>query len=145
MKTKKVVQSLGLLGMMAVSAGVFAHSNDDYRTSFKAPAFNSHPLFQENLRLRKEVNERQDRQMDRILSGFYEKRITAHEFRRLMDEQRDIRQMERQFLSDGFLNRSEYQKLDRALDNASRNIYKEKHDAQARPNYYGDGYGNWNR
>jgi hypothetical protein len=149
MKSKMIVQSLGLAAMMAVSAGASAHGNDDYRPGFSGPAINSHPAFQESLRLVNEVNGRQDKQMDRILNGFYEKRINPHEFRRLMDEQRDIRNLERQFLSDGFLTRSEYQKLDAALDASSRSIYREGHDAQGRPAYggwnSGYGYGNWNR
>lgn len=146
MKTKTLIQSLGLAAVMAVSAGAFAHDNDNYRPGFNnGPAFNNnHPVFQESLRLIKEVNGRQDQQADRILNGFYEKRINPQEFRRLMDEQREIRKMERAFLSDGFLTRFEYQKLDVALDIASRNIFKEGHDAQGRPGY-GGGYGNWNR
>jgi Spy/CpxP family protein refolding chaperone len=145
MKTKMIAQSLGLAAMLAVSAVAFAHGNEDYRAGFNAPAFNHHPQFQENMRLTKEVNERQDKQMDRIRNGFYERRINPVELRKLMDEQRDIRQMERQFLSDGFMNRLEYQRLDTALDMASRHIFKEAHDAQVRPDYYGGGYGNRNR
>jgi hypothetical protein len=149
MKTKKIVQTLGLAAVMAFSASAFAYGNEDYRPGFNGPAFNSHPAFQESLRLMNEVNERQDKQLDRILNGFYEKRINPHEFRKLMDEQREIRQLENRFLADGFLNRFEYQKLDAALDAASRNIFQEKHDAQGRPGYggwnSGYGYGNWNR
>jgi hypothetical protein len=91
-----------------------------------------------------EVNERQDKQLDRILNGFYEKRITPQELRRLMDGQRDIQRMERQFLADGLLSRFEYQKLDAALDAANRRIFKEAHDVQGRANS-GGGYGNWDR
>lgn len=149
MKSKMIVQSLGLAAVMAMSAGAFAFGNNDYRPGFNnGPAFN-HPAFQESLRLMNEVNERQDTQMDRILNGFYDRRINPPEFRQLMDEQRDIRMMERQFLSDGFLTRFEYQRLDAALDAASRSIYKEGHDDQGRPAYggwnNGYGYGNWSR
>ena len=154
MKSKKIVQSLGLAAVLGISAGAFAHGNDDYSPGFNnGPAFNNHPAFQESLRLMNQVNERQDRQMDRILNGFYEKRINPRELRRLMDEQREIRYMERSFLSDGFLTRFEYQRLDAALDTASRSIFQEGHDAQGRhgQGYYGGGwnnsygYGNWDR
>lgn len=149
MKTKQIILSLGLAAVMAVSAGAFAHGNDDYRAGHNGPAFNSHPAFQESLRLMREVNERQDNQHDRILNGFYERRIDPQEFRRLMDQQKDIRRMERTFLSDGFLTRFEYQKLDAALDNASRSIRYEANDAQGRPGYgswnSSHGYGSWNR
>ena len=149
MNTKKTVQSLCIAAMMAVSSGAFAHGNDDYRVGPNHPTFNAHPVFQESLRLMKEVNDRQDKQLDRILNGFYEKRINPHELRKLMDEQKDIRKMERAFLSDGFLTHFEYQKLDAALDRASRNIFEEKHDAQGRhnPDRWNNsfGYGNWSR
>lgn len=151
MKTKMLIKTLGLATVMAVSAGAFA--NDEYRPNFnQGPAFHHQPAFQESLRLMNEVNDRQDKQLDRILNGFYERRITPQEFRKLMDEQRDIRRMERAFLSDGVLTRFEYRRLDVALDTASRGIFKEAHDGQGRPGHghgyssgYSSGYGNWNR
>lgn len=158
MKSKIIVQSLGLAAALAASAGAFAFGNDGPRFGYSSgPTFNQHPAFQESLRLMNEVNERQDKQMDRILDGLYEKRINPHEFRKLMDEQRAIRGMERQFLADGFLNRFEYQKLNAALDAAKRNIFQEAHDGQGHHGHggwnsgYGDhggwngGYGGWNR
>jgi hypothetical protein len=149
MKSKKIVQSLGLAAMMAVSAAAFAHGNDDYRPGPNGPAYNAHPAFQESLRLMHEVNQRQDQQTDRILNGFYERRINPAEFRRLMDGQREIRNMERAFLSDGILSRPEYQRLDAALVAAGRNIFQQGHDAQGRPGNGGwnssYGYGNWSR
>lgn len=131
MNTRTIVQTLGLAALLGASAGAFAYGSEDHR------AFEQHPAFRESLRLMQEVDERQDRQMERILSGLYEKRITLPEFRRLMDRQRDIRRMERQFLADGLLSRAEYRKLDAALNAASRGIYREAHDAQGRPAYGG--------
>ena len=140
MKTKKIVQYLGLAVALGASVSAFAHGNDDYRAGFDGPAFNKHPAFQQSLRLINEVNERQDRQTDRILGGLYEKRITLHEFRRLMEQQNQIRNMERAFLSDGLLTRIEYQKLDAALNAASHNIFREGRDIEGRPL----GSGGWN-
>jgi hypothetical protein len=149
MKTKMIVQTLGLAAVMAVSAGALAHGDDDYRPGFNGPSFHGQPAFQESLRLINDVNERQDKQIDRILGGLYDKRINPNEFRKLIDEQRDIRRMERSFLADGFLTRFEYQKLDTALDAASRSIAKESRDGQGHPGHGGwnnsYGYGNWNR
>jgi len=147
MKTAKLVQSLGLGMMMTVSAAAFAHGDADSRFVPAGPAFCNHPAFQENLRLMKEINERQDRQHDRILNGYYEKRINPIEFRMLMGEQNEIRHLERAFLADGFLTRIEYQKLDGALDHASRSIFREGHDAQGYPggSNHSYGYGNWSR
>lgn len=143
MKTRKLIQSLGLAAVMAVSAGAFG--NDEYRPDFNnGPAFNNHPVFRESLRLMNDVNDRQDRQMDRILNGFYERRINPAEFRRLMDGQREINRMERAFLADGLLTRFEYRRLDAALDAASRDIFREGHDGR-RDGYGGGHGGGWNQ
>jgi hypothetical protein len=119
------------------------------------PGYGNHPAFQESLRMKNEINERQDRQLDRILNGFYDKRITLVEFRKLMDEQQNIRKMERGFMVDGFINRHEFQKLDTALDTASRNIFHQAHDdddRNGRPGYHAapgwhqnGGYSYWGR
>lgn len=133
MKPRITVQALGLAAMVGISAGALAHGNDEYRPGADNNAFLNHPAFQENLRLTREIDERQDRQMDRILNGFYERRITPQEFRRLMDGQRDIQKMERGFLADGLLSRHEYRRLDLALNAASRSIFREGHDVQRSP------------
>lgn len=162
MKTKMIVKSLGLAAVMAVSASAYANDwNDVPRYGYpgglpgynnapaynQAPAFNHHPAFQEGLRMMNKVNQRQDRQLDRILNGFYDKRITLVEFRKLMDEQRAIRVLERQALADGFMNRAEFQKLDAVLDAANRNIFQQAHDdddRRGRPGY-GNNAPGWNQ
>ena len=152
MNTKMIAKTLGLAVMMAASAGASANNWDD-NARYGHPGWNAnvnsvpafvqnHPAFQESLRLQNEVDERQDRQLNRILNGFYDKRITMPEFRKLMDEQQGIRKMERNFLADGFLNRNEFQKLDAALDMASRNIMQQAHDDDDRKGRPGYGYGN---
>lgn len=159
MKTNMIIKSLGLAAVMAASASTMANDwNDVPRYGFpgynhapayqNAPTVNHHPAFQENLRMVKEVNERQDRQLDRILNGFYDKRITMSEFRKLMDEQRAIRVLERQALADGFMNRMEFQKLDAALDAANRHIFQQAHDdddRKGRPGYSGAPHWNQNQ
>lgn len=155
MKTNMTIKSLGLAAVMAVSASAMANDwNDVPRYGFPgynhAPAYQNapaanHPAFQDNLRMVNEVNTRQDRQLDRILNGFYDKRITMIEFRKLMDEQRAIRVLERQALADGFMNRIEFQKLDAALDVANRNIFQQAHDDDDRRGRPGYGAPNWNQ
>jgi hypothetical protein len=75
-----------------------------------------------------QINARRDRQIERIRAGMQEGRLTRMEFRELMHEQREIRAMERHFRADGYIDAREFQRLDRALDIASRNIRAEKHD-----------------
>jgi len=138
MESKKLIQALGLATVLGMSAGAIA--NDEYRADFNnGPAFNNHPVFRESLRLMDKVNDRQERQLDRILNGFYERRISPAEFRRLMDEQREIGRMERAFLSDGVLTRFEFRRLNSALNAANRDIFRESHDKHR--DGYGDGYG----
>jgi hypothetical protein len=52
-----------------------------------------------------------------------------------MQEQHEIRAMEHHFAADGLIDAREFQRLDRALDIASRNIKLEKHDRQDRYAY----------
>lgn len=138
MTSKKLIQALSLSAVLGMSAGAFA--NDEYRADFNSgPAFNNHPVFRESLRLMDKVNDLQEHQLDRILNGFYERRISPTEFRRLMDEQREIGRMERAFLSDGFLTRIEFRRLNAALNAASRDISREGHDGHH--DGYGGGYG----
>lgn len=158
MKTQQILQSLTLAAVLATSPAAFAFGWDDEtgRPGFpggnSAPGFVNHPIFQESLRLLNEVDDRQERQMDRIMGGLYDKRIHPQEFRRLMDEQREIRKLERQLLADGFLSRFEFRRLDAALDAAGRNIFRAGLDSDGRPGYGGwnsshpgGGYGGWNR
>ena len=92
--------------------------------------------FQQSQVFSQQINARQDRQMERIQAGMRSGALTRGEFRELMREQQEIRSMERHFKADGIIDAREFQRLDRALDMASRNIRDEKHDRQAR-NAYG--------
>lgn len=78
------------------------------------------------------VNARQHHQHDRIAQGVRSGSLTKDEAQGLRSEQRSIRQEERQYKSDGALTRDERKDLHQDLNVASRNIYSEKHDAEAR-------------
>ena len=91
--------------------------------------------FQQSKVFSQQINARQDRQMERIKAGIRTGALTPREFRELMREQQEIRAMEQHFKADGIIDAREFQRLDRALDLASRNIMKEKHDRQARNTY----------
>jgi hypothetical protein len=79
------------------------------------------------------VNQRQHNQHERIEQGVKSGELTRGETRRLQAEQRQIRREERQYKSDGTLTRGERKDLQRDLNHASRDIYRQKHDAQVRP------------
>jgi len=79
------------------------------------------------------VNARQHHQRERIEQGARSGELTRRETRRLGEEQRDVRQLERAYKSDGTLTGAERRDLQHEQNQASRDIYRQKHDAQDRP------------
>jgi hypothetical protein len=79
------------------------------------------------------VNQRQQNQHQRIKQGVRSGELTRRETGRLAEEQRDIRQLERAYKSDGELTRAERADLHHEQNQSSRDIYRQKHDAQDRP------------
>jgi len=75
------------------------------------------------------INQREARQQRRIVSGVRSGRLTARETYRLERNQVRIRRMENRYrLSGNGLNRYERARLQRALNQSSRRIYRQKHD-----------------
>lgn len=79
------------------------------------------------------VNARQQNQRQRIQQGVRSGELTRRETGELAREQRDVRQLERAYKSDGELTRAERVDLHQEQNQASRDIYNQKHDAQDRP------------
>ncbi|MFC4309051.1 hypothetical protein ACFPN2_08165 [Steroidobacter flavus] len=79
------------------------------------------------------VNARQQNQRQRIQQGVRSGELTRRETGKLAREQRDVRQLERAYKSDGELTRAERVDLHQEQNQASRDIYQQKHDAQDRP------------
>lgn len=121
--------TFGSLGLAATSAHAdWGHGSNDYGYGPR----HDDGLFRQSQAFGQQVAMRQARQRDRIRIGMQEGSLTRHEFRKLMEEQREIHEMERHFRADGILDVREFRRLDHALDVASRNIRMEKHDRQAR-------------
>ncbi len=78
------------------------------------------------------VNRHQHRQAHRIRQGVRSGELTPEETRVLAQEQRAIRQGERAYKFDGKLTREERKDLHQDLNQASTNIYREKHDGEKR-------------
>jgi hypothetical protein len=78
------------------------------------------------------VNARQQRQHERIVQGVKSGELTRREAGRLREEQRDIRQLEGAYKSDGKLTGAERHDLQHEQNQASRDIYRQKHDEQER-------------
>jgi hypothetical protein len=79
------------------------------------------------------VNQRQANQRERIHQGVKSGELTRRETRKVVEEQRDVRQLERAYKSDGELTAKERADLHHEQNQASREIYRQKHDAQDRP------------
>jgi polyhydroxyalkanoate synthesis regulator phasin len=78
------------------------------------------------------VNARQRNQQGLIAQGVRSGELTKEEAKGLAQEQRSIRQEERQYKADGVLTKDERKDLHQDLNAASRNIYNEKHDSDTR-------------
>ena len=79
------------------------------------------------------VNHRQHRQARRIEQGVRSGELTRGETKSLRAEERAVRKEERAFKSDGKLTRAERKQLHKDLNQTSKDIYREKHDAEKRP------------
>ena len=78
------------------------------------------------------VNARQHNQHARIHQGVRSGELTRREAHKVREGQRDVRQLERAYKSDGTLTRSERADLHHEQNQASRDIHRQKHDAQDR-------------
>jgi Skp family chaperone for outer membrane proteins len=79
------------------------------------------------------VNARQANQRDRVQQGARSGELTRRETRKAVEDQRDIRQLERAYKSDGTLTGRERADLHHEQNQASRSLYRNKHNTQDRP------------
>ncbi len=78
------------------------------------------------------VNARQHNQHERIRQGVGSGELTRRETARLREKQRDVRQLEHAYKSDGTLTAAERADLHHEQNQASRAIYRQKHDEEKR-------------
>lgn len=79
------------------------------------------------------VNQRQENQRDRIQQGIRSGQLTKDEVTSLKAEEKSIRQEEKAYKSDGVLTKDERKDLHQDLNQASKDIYAEKHDGDTQP------------
>jgi uncharacterized membrane protein YebE (DUF533 family) len=132
MKIHLIKASLGALALTASLGLITTSAQADWGQQQRGHSDHGNRYTQQSRHFQQQINTRQDRQMDRIQVGMRSGTLTRMEFRKLMQEQHDIRTMARHFRADGFINAREFQRLDQALDRASRNIHEERHDRQVR-------------
>ena len=78
------------------------------------------------------IPQRQMRQEGRIYQGVRSGQLTRREFRGLEREQYRIQRDKQRFKSDGNFTPRERARIQRELNHASRDIYRQKHDSQVR-------------
>lgn len=76
------------------------------------------------------VTQRQENQKERISQGVKSGELTKREAAKLRAEQRAIQAEKRMAKTDGTVTPAERAKLQRDQNRASRDIYRQKHDAQ---------------
>jgi hypothetical protein len=79
-----------------------------------------------------QVNARQEHQQQRIQHGVQNGSLTPNETRKLEAREHHINQTEQHFKADGNLSKAERAKLNKMENHASKAIYSQKHDEQAR-------------
>jgi hypothetical protein len=79
-------------------------------------------------RRQERIDQRQDDLLERILNGIESGRLDRRETVAALRDQAAIAKLERGYLADGFLSRSEFQALDERLDAAERRLFRDKHD-----------------
>jgi len=111
-KAKKWLASAALAGALLFTAAPSAEARDGGR--------------------RAGINQRQANQRHRIQQGVRSGELTQVETRRLVREQAHIRTLERRARADGEVTIRERARLQHELNQASRHIYRQKHDGQDR-------------
>ena len=137
MKKTLGILALSTLGLMATAAQAnWERGDQGYGHGYGYDYGHAQKIaYQQSQAFSQHINVRQDRQKQRIRAGMHQGKLTRAEFRELMQEQHQIRAMERRFRADGLIDAREFKRLDRALDIADHNIRAEKHDRQARQAY----------
>lgn len=79
------------------------------------------------------VNQRQHNQQHRIQQGVRSGQLTKEETQALRSERKAIHQKERAYKADGTLTKEERKDLHQDMNDLSKDIYQEKHDADVRP------------
>ena len=79
-----------------------------------------------------EIDRRQYWQQQRIQDGVRSGELNRWEYRRMQEEQARIAAMERRAKADGYVDGYERAQIRQAQNDASRQIYREKHDGESR-------------
>jgi hypothetical protein len=141
MKTARIAKILSAAALVSLGlmAGTSQADNWGFYANVNAPEFNRAgsypgrgPDFYPPRVGSPAIDQRQQRQMERIYEGIRSGQLTQHEARELIQNQRQIDYLERQYLADGYLSRDEWLDMNRRLNWSSEKIFVEKHDYDQR-------------
>lgn len=113
---------LGISLAMLVSSNVLAGEHQN----------STHRQVRHDRHAQKNVDAREYRQKERIRQGTRSGQLTGDEAKELRAQQREIRQEEKQYRSDGKFTKEERKDIRHDLNQASKDIYQEKHDTETR-------------
>lgn len=137
----KTLKTLTILGATALTLSAGASHADFGRPGYPPAAHNpwlAGPAYQQaryyaDLKVQLDrFDERQERQLQRILTGMEQGKLTMTEAIGLLREHTAISALERQYMADGRLGSRELRELEERLDQASAHIRFEKHDFEQR-------------
>ncbi len=133
MNIAKTVKTLCIVGVtsLGLQAGAGQAGYEDHRAFqnpyMPVPQTHFNTDFRQQL---EDIESRMDRQLQRILNGMEQGRLSMREATGLLREHQDINALERRYMRDGHLGPRELADLDRRLDSASRHIQWEKRDRE---------------
>lgn len=150
MKIATTLKTLTLLGLTSLTlASAASHADNGYGPYDRAPAFNPwggvsqnanpwmNPQAQQQARIAAEMkqrlaqfDQRQDTQMQRILKGMEQGKITLREAVDLLREHVAIANLERSYMADGRLGPRELVSLEKRLDEAAKHIKSDLTDRE---------------
>jgi hypothetical protein len=76
------------------------------------------------------IDERQEKQQERIERGVQKGQLTKKEAQRLEKGQQRVESLEEKAMQDGKVTKREKRRIEKAQDTQSRRIHKERHDEQ---------------
>lgn len=140
MKVASTLKTLTLLGLTALTLGAassqadpgygYFGGNQSFNPWLNGPTYQQARYLAGMKERQAQLEQRMDKQLQRILSGMENGKLTLREATGLLREHLEIGALERGYMADGRLGPRELASLEQRLDEASRRIMFEKHDSE---------------
>jgi hypothetical protein len=138
MKVATTLKTLTLLGLTALTLGAassqadpgYYGGNQNFNPWLNGPTYQQARYLAGMKERQAQLEQRMDNQLQRILGGMEQGKLTLREATGLLREHLEIGALERSYLADGRLGPREMASLEQRLDEANRHIMFEKHDRE---------------